>query len=127
MTDDAGLPKVGRSARTLGVRLDKDISPDEHGNVRPQTGGLSVAPDDPRRLHPVRRPPTLGGRGRDPVWALDATRLPAMLEYRADVPERHGLIEPARRMLLADYETALAGTRPLWMQVFALEFELKRC
>jgi len=129
MIDDEGLPKLGRSARMLGIRLGVhgDIEVGDDGRVHPQTGGMSVTPDDPYRMDFARRPRALGGRSNDPVWALDAALLPATLLYRTDAPERHGLIEPAHVMRLADYEAALAATRPLWMQVFALSLEMKRC
>src|SRR5262245_34583339 len=111
MIDDGGFPRVGRSARMLGIRPGDDIERDTDGYVHPGTGGLSVAPDDPYRLSYHRRPKTLGGKCKDPVWALDAASLPASLTYRADVPERHGVIEPAQVMTIADYEAALAATR----------------
>ena len=129
MIDDDRLPKLGRSARMLGIRLGAqgDIEVDEQGLVQPNGGGMSVTPDDPYRMARWRLPRTLGGEGVDPVWALDAVLLPAALRYRIDIPERHGFIEPTRTMLLTDYETALESTRTLWMQVFALSLEMKRC
>src|SRR6266849_6521093 len=64
--DPAGGPLVGPTARTLGVRPHVDI-PVLVGQVRPNTGGMSVAPDHPGTLHPLRRPPAQGGSGKDPV------------------------------------------------------------
>src|SRR5205823_10883580 len=67
--DPAGGPRVGPTARTLGVRPNVDI-PVLAGLVRPNTGGVSVAPDHPGNLHPLRRPPAHGGSGKDPVWGI---------------------------------------------------------
>src|SRR5437870_2027992 len=92
--DLAGGPAVGPTARTLGVRLDVDL-PVRSGQVQPNTGGMSVAPDDPRNLARRRRPPTFGGSGVDPVWAFELSDLPADLQFRLD-SAMHGLIEPAR-------------------------------
>jgi hypothetical protein len=111
----------------LGIRLGRDVVTDVNDNVHPETGGLSVAPDDPVRISRRLRPRSFGGEGTDPAWALDAALLPAPLTYRVDSPERHGLIEPARIMKLAEYEAALAATRPLWMRVYVLPLERKPC
>ena len=43
-----GLPKVGRSGRELGVRIEgprQDITVGEDGTVEPGNGGMSVALD----------------------------------------------------------------------------------
>jgi hypothetical protein len=95
--------------------------------VHPGTGGLSVAPDDPERISLPFRPRTFGGAGKDPAWALDAALLPAQLVCRVDSPGRHGLIEPARTMKLAEYEAALTATRSLWMPVYVLRLERNPC
>jgi hypothetical protein len=52
------------------IQYGTDISVDPDGYVYPRTGGLSVAPGDPRYLPDVRRPRELGGRGktRSGVW-----------------------------------------------------------
>lgn len=111
-----GFPQVGRSARALGVRIagpheDLPVFP---GNVvRPATGGMSVVFDDPRSLPKFRRPRSLGGEGRDPVFAMDVTMVPSSLVVRPDRPP-HALVEPADECLLGDYERALYGTRGSW-------------
>jgi hypothetical protein len=43
MTKDGDEPKVGPSARSLGVRVPNDI-PAPDGKVTPGSGGMSVAP-----------------------------------------------------------------------------------
>lgn len=113
-----GLPELGRSARMLGVRPGTHPTPDVPAvaatdPVRPNDGGLSVAPDDPTRLPRHRRPASLGGTGIDPVWVLDVADLPAELTARQDTPA-HALVEPTVPIPLADFEAAIAGTRVKW-------------
>jgi hypothetical protein len=58
-----GLPQVGRSARTLGVRVEgpfRDIPVSAGNTVRPGTGGMSVVFDDPNGLPRERLPRSLG-------------------------------------------------------------------
>lgn len=117
-----GLPEVGPTARTLGVRpADKaphnDVqvsSPDDA--VTPGVGGMSVAPNDPANLPDNRRPPALGGFGKDPIWEIDDAELGAELTYRPDT-QTHGLVDVAREMTLAEYEQVLAATRGKWRRV----------
>lgn len=63
-----GLPKVGRSGRELGVRIDgptRDLAVAQDGTVEPGTGGMSVALDAAQNLPKPRLPRSLGGEGRD--------------------------------------------------------------
>lgn len=119
-----GSPSVARSARALGIRTALEFSnggePDvtvtaDDDIILPGTGGMSVAPVDPVNLPPFRRPPLFGGKGKDPVWEIDAAELGPELQFRQDRP-KHGLIEPARPMTLKEFESALAATRPRWTQ-----------
>ena len=66
---------------------------------------MSVSPPPPENLPPIRRPPEYGGEGKDPVWQLDTDEPPEELIYRPDpdAPERHGFIEPSRRMPFKEY------------------------
>jgi hypothetical protein len=114
-----GLPAVGPSARTLGVRPGIDVLATAPGDtVSPATGGLSVSPDDPLALPSFRRPPAFGGTGKDPVWYLDVDDLGTGLAFRPD-PSRsgHGFIEPAVPMTLDQFDDGLLGTRPFWKLV----------
>ena len=111
-----GMPSAGASAREIGARPGDDIPVDERGFVHPGTGGVSVAPESPSRLPEHRRPPTLGGNGKDPVWRLNSRMLPDALRYRADT-DTHGTIEPASTMTLTAYQDALRETRSRWTQV----------
>jgi hypothetical protein len=110
--DVAGGPIVGPTARTLGVRPDVDI-PVIAGFVHPNTGGMSVAPDRPENLHPLRRPRVYGGSGKDPVWWIATDQLGGDLQYRQNSPT-HGLIEPVRAMALGDFQKAIENTKRAW-------------
>lgn len=96
-TTDAGRPVVGSGDAMLGARVPVDIAVDAEGNVHPQSGGLSITPDDPARLPPHFRPEALGGKGRFPVFELEDADLPARLTWRRDArrPLKHGFVEPA--------------------------------
>jgi hypothetical protein len=86
------------------------------GAVRPGTGGMSVALDDPGNLHPLRRPPAYGGSGKDPVWYIGVAALSGDLQFRAD-SVAHGLIEPARTMPMDDFQKALEASKPFWKRL----------
>ena len=113
--DRAGGPMVGPSARTLGVRPNVDIQI-MAGQVRPNAGGMSVAPDRPENLHPLRRPPAHGGLGKDPVWYIAIDLLGGDLQFHQD-SATHGLIEPARDMPIAAFQRALEATKPCWKKL----------
>jgi hypothetical protein len=106
---------VGPTARTLGVRPNVDI-PVVAGQVNPNAGGMSVAPDRPENLHPLRRPPAYGGYGKDPVWQMDVLLLGADLQLRFDSLV-HGVVEPARRMTIGDLQRALEATKSFWKKL----------
>jgi hypothetical protein len=111
---DDGLPELGPSARSLGVRPG-DI-PVENGGVAPVNGGMSVSPNDPVNLPDFRRPPEFGGTGKDPVFSINSEDLPDSLVYRPDPtnPTEHGFVEPATEMSFEEYVQALHGTRGNW-------------
>jgi hypothetical protein len=113
-----GLPEMGPTARSLGVRPGNAPHPDVAAIlpaelVRPGEGGMSVAPDDPIYLARNRRPLNLGGLGPDPVWWIDQDSLGPKLVVRFD-PATHGFVEPAVEMTLLQFEEALAATRASW-------------
>jgi hypothetical protein len=117
-SDDDGLPVVGSMARTRGARPAIDIPVDGAGWVLPNSGGMLVAPNDPRNLPRHRRPPPFGGTGSDPVWATDMSALSSSLTYRADPLNAlgHGFIEPAEPMTLQQFQNALEATRDSWKE-----------
>lgn len=113
-----GLPTVGPSGRMLGIRPGGHPTPDvlavQAGDlVYPDHGGMSVAPHDPLHLLRHRRPRSLGGTGRDPVWYIESDALGPDLQFRQDSPT-HGVIEPARPMTLLEFQNTLADTRRNW-------------
>jgi len=111
-----GLPKVGRSGRELGVRVDgptRDITVGEDGTVEPGKGGMSVALDAALNLPRHRLPKLLGGQGRDPVFYMVRGNIPLALLLRQD-RYSHALVEPGRRCPLPVFESDLASTRSLW-------------
>lgn len=116
-----GMPAVGPSGRMLGVRPGNAPTPDvlavnASDPVLPRQGGMSVAPNDPLRLQRHRRPASLGGIGRDPVWYIEADDLGPDLDFRQD-RTGHGLLEPNRRMTLGEFQLALAASRTRWRLV----------
>ena len=114
--DLTGKPIPGRDATLLGVRTDGpyvDILVGIDGFVEPLSGGLSTTKDNPRALPPNRRPKSLGGKGRHPVFALPEVAVPVSLKATPDGGS-HVLIEPETRMLIDAYETALSSTRDDW-------------
>ena|GEM_PF-929010 len=110
--DDLGFPLVEESARGLGVRVNNDI-PVVEGFVSNLTGGMSVAPNDPRNLPPHRRPESLGGTGKDPIFEMNTNNLPPGLTYIPDKPG-HGTIQPAFPMPYETYRALLSSTKLLW-------------
>ena len=114
-----GSPRTGATGRYLGARPGVDVPVGPDGFVKPGTGGMSVVPPPVENLQPHRRPPELGGTGKDPVFELETDELPTELRYRPDPanPEGHGFVEPARRMGFEEYQRLLHSTRPLWRAV----------
>lgn len=115
-----GLPTLGRSASSLGVRAEgRDRRPDisvRDGFVAPGTGGMSVTRNDWRGIFPPFLRNALDPDEPDRVWGLDTGGLGESLTFRVDPrnPETHGFIEPARRVRLQEYEDALQETRVKW-------------
>ncbi|PRQ06643.1 tRNA(Glu)-specific nuclease WapA precursor [Enhygromyxa salina] len=115
MREATGTPEAGPSARSLGVRPDIDL-PVVDGMVKPNTGGMSVAPDAPTNLPRHRRPPELGGTGKDPVFSINEKSLGPDLNFRQDKGS-HGIIEPAREMKIEEFQQALARIKALWTKL----------
>jgi hypothetical protein len=124
IADEDGMPLLGASASTLGIRVHDprnpgkvcDIKPDGEGLVHPETGGLSVTPDVPERMYYRHRPVALGGLSTNPLFAIGADRLGPKLKYRPDPdkPEGHGFIEPAVSMKAEEYVQAISALRDAW-------------
>lgn len=117
--DDDGAPRLGASARTLGVRPLIDVPGDASDFVEPGTGGMSLSIETPDNLPSHRRPPAFGGTGADPIFAINATDLGSDLRWRTDTdgPLGHGFVEPVRRMTFSDFQDALWASRARWRRV----------
>lgn len=125
MVQENGLPLVGNGRDMLGVR-EIDIRADDTGNVRPGTGGLSVAPAW-RRLPPFLIPARLRNkateaRGNDRLACFrlgDAAFQPGTVCDGVQLVignPAHGALEPAETMSLARFQNCLAITRPRWVK-----------
>ena len=139
MVDENGKPKIGRSARLLGVRLGIDInikqmpvnSLDEQGYLLPEserefqgelvdvaivnTGGMSVSLSI-EALPAPRKPTKFGGYGKDPLWQIDDSNITGDLQAVQDSPT-HVSISPRVTMSLERYELALANTQDDWERI----------
>jgi hypothetical protein len=140
MAEENGKPKVGRSARLLGVRpsIDIDVEQmprdwlDEQGFLRPEaernpllgepvavairnTKGMSVSLSI-EGLPAFRKPTMFGGTGKDPLWQIDDCQITGGLEAVQD-SATHVSILPKGTMLLEKYEAALASTQNDWQKV----------
>ncbi|MBE9005208.1 hypothetical protein IQ259_09165 [Fortiea sp. LEGE XX443] len=139
MAEKDGKPKIGRSARLLGVRLGIDIDVeqvprdwlDEQGYLlaEPQRNnsgyivavairndkGMSVSLSI-ESLPAFRRPAIFGGTGLDPLWQIESSKITGELQAVQD-SATHVSILPITTMLLEKYETALANTKNDWERV----------
>lgn len=139
MAEENGKPKVGCSARLLGVRpgIDIDIEQmprgwlDEQGYLRPEaernpsgepvtvairnTKGMSTSLAI-ESLPAFRRPEAFGGTGKDTLWQIEDSKITGDLEAVQDSPT-HVSIMPRTTMLLEKYKIALANTQNDWEKV----------
>ena len=139
MAEENGKPKVGRSARLLGVRpgIDIDVGQmprdalDERGYIRshPEYNAsgepVAVAIRNGKgmstslaieSLPAFRKPETFGGTGKDPLWQIEDSKITGDIEAVQDSPT-HVSILPRTTMLLEKYEAALANTQQDWERV----------
>ena len=115
----SGRPPCGSAANQLGVRPGTDIPVDPGKRVHPQTGGMSVTPDEISRLPPHVRPQRLpGGRGNLPVFELATSALSKEVVLRRDPKNtfRHAFLEPATSMLLDEPQAVLCATGSSWKE-----------
>src|SRR4051812_21090551 len=127
MLEDGGKPVVGNKRDMLGVRENGcDITIDPDDVVRPNTGGLSIAPEwrtlppflIPRRLAPTKVA-AARGNARLAIFRLGSAafadaELGHSLRLRV-TSSVHGSIEPAQLTTLAKYQAELAATRDDWL------------
>ncbi|MCC3420845.1 MAG: hypothetical protein JGK24_09320 [Microcoleus sp. PH2017_29_MFU_D_A] len=139
MAEQNGKPKIGRSARLLGVRpgIDIDIEQMPTGYLNEQgylladservfrgelvavvvrnTKGMSVSISI-ESLPAFRRPAKFGGTGKDSLWQIDDINIMGDLQAVQDSPT-HVSILPRVTMSLERYEAALAKTQNDWERV----------
>ena len=139
MAKENGKPKVGCSARLLGVRPGIDIETeqmprdwlDERGYLKPEvernssgesvtlairsTKGMSTSLVI-ESLPVFRRPAAFGGTGKDPLWQIEDSKITGDLEAVQD-SLTHVSIIPRTTMLLEKYKIALANTQNDWEKV----------
>jgi hypothetical protein len=139
MSEQNGKPKIGRSARLLGIRPTIDINVeqmpigylDKQGYLLPESkrenqGELvTVAIKDDKGmsvslsiegLPSFRKPSEFGGNGKDALWQIDDTKIIGDLQAVQD-SSTHVSILPRATMALARYEAALANTQQDWQRV----------
>lgn len=139
MAERHNKPKIGRSARLLGVRPSIDISIeqmpvgylDKQGYLLAESEReirgefVTVAIRDHKGmsvslsidgLPDFRKPAKFGGIGKDPLWQIDDSYITGDLEAIQD-SATHVSILPKTTMSLARYETALANTQNYWERV----------
>ncbi|MBI2808348.1 MAG: hypothetical protein HYX68_25450 [Planctomycetes bacterium] len=117
--DEDGLPTVGPSSSTLGVRPGIDIDVDPLHNAIPNDKGMSVTPSW-KDISPRRIPKRLGGQGSSAtsVFAFgfgpfQEAVIAAGLELFPD-STTHGEIRPTQFVPLSQYQADLAATRADW-------------
>ncbi len=139
MAEQSDKPKIGRSARLLGVRPTIDINIEqmqmgclnEQGYLLPEsqsklhsdlvmvairdTKGMSVSLSI-EGLPTFRKPTKFGGMGKDPLWQIDDSHIKGDLQAVQDSPT-HVSIMPRVTMALEKYESALANTQQYWQRV----------
>jgi hypothetical protein len=139
MAEQNDKPKMGRSARLLGVRPTIDINIeqmpigclDEQGYLLSESHRklhgylVAVAVRDNKGmsvslsiegLPAFRKPSQFGGNGKDPLWQIDDSMITGDLQAVQDSPT-HVSIMPRVTMSLEKYEAALANTQKYWKSV----------
>lgn len=127
MKMEDGLPIVGSTRTSLGVRVGVDISPDFEDNVHPRAGSMSVMSSVyppipsliPKRLRETD-PRYAGGTAPEDSFIFSYGNgdfvdgsLSENLAVRID-KSWHALVEPSSSMALKDYTDALEATRDEW-------------
>lgn len=139
MGEENGKPKIGQSARLLGVRPTIDINIEQmpvgcldgQGYLLPEaqhklhgdlvivairdTKGMSVSLSI-EGLPAFRKPSRFGGTGKDPLWQINDSIITGDLQAVQDSPT-HVSILPRVTMALEKYEAALANTQKYWERV----------
>ena len=122
MVEDNGMPKLGTSATTLGIRKGRDIVPDAAGMVhRPQfipgqPNGLSCA-DSIQGIPQIVCPAAWGGRHHSTLmWKISVGDLGSELTAGKD-GSTHVSVGPSMSMPFDEFVRAIQSTRPKWHKV----------
>jgi hypothetical protein len=128
-------PVIGDTATKLGVR-EKDLAPDEDGNVRPGQGGMSVVSSIaglrrrvarnifspsmvPQRLSDLGKVPGALGPNTLHLFRIGEGRFEhgPVADQLVLAPDRddHGTIQPASTMRYQDFKQAIMETRDQWV------------
>ena len=125
MEQDEGKPRVGIARNQLGARVGVDIHPDGEQVFPTGSDGISVAPTVgalPSFLIPLRLRdrgfPKATGSELLTVWVhgdgpFVSSAINDLLRLQPTA-SKHGVIEPSRRMPVAEYQGALALTKQDW-------------
>ena len=126
MVEENGMPRLGASAATLGIRKGKDIVTDQADRVhRPAflprgKNGLSCSCTI-ESLPSFTLPVIWGGSNpKTVVWRIEETDLTTELIAQDDaIPgkNRHISIGPATTMAYDDFVRAIEATRTMWKKV----------
>lgn len=113
MRRDGDRPVVGPGGLVIRPGVDVEtLDCDEE--VSPEGGGLSTAPGNPLLLPVYRRPLSLGGTSKHPVWSIPRGHLPPYrLTSRTD-STTHETVLPAEAMTLKNFESHLHDTVQDW-------------
>ena len=119
MAEEGGLPKLGSSATTLGVRKGKDIDVDDAGDcLRPdffrgERNGVSCTPSVVD-LPEFAMPQDWGGANpRTRIWRIRRVELGPKLIAELDKPG-HVSIGPCLKMSFLEFVQAIQRTAPFW-------------
>ena len=125
MKRDGSRPQLGAQGSMLGVRPNYDVTVDKNGFVHRREQGMSVGPSlaalpfflIPERLSHLK--PAAEGNNKSFVWSLGSGKfenaeVAANLVLNVDTTD-HGVVAPAAKMLLQDFQEALWATAPQWI------------
>lgn len=119
MVEESGMAKLGASASALGIRIGRDIVPDQVGLVhRPafnphEPNGLSCVPTI-QELPFFALPVEWGGTNmRTVVWKIETSDLGNDLVAQEDTAPG----APSRTMPYDDFVNAIQATRSKWHKV----------
>ena len=128
---DSRYPELGYNSKKLGVRIrgftvskdhkHVDIEADQHGNVIPNSEGMSVTPPLIKsNVNSVSLDRVV--KGKTVMWEINASDLSSFgLKYRQDPHNpKHGFIEPANKMAATEFASLIKQTKECWRKSYDL-------